>query len=110
MKTFKSSLVAAALMAFVAMPSTALTNEELVESLNMRIDEISVQISALQTQIDRGGPARQLLLLRSQQQALNVRRGQLVALLRVIPSIPAETSEQVQDTIVTFQDEDVSPS
>ncbi|MFK7880685.1 MAG: hypothetical protein AB8B75_13050 [Roseobacter sp.] len=101
--------MAAALLTMASVPASAMANEELVASLNMRIDEISVQISDLQTLIDAGGPARQLAVFRSQQQSLNVRRGQLVALLRVIPSVPVE-NEQLQEDIVTFQDEDVSPT
>lgn len=104
MKTLRTSLVAAALLASTSLPSAALTNAEVLDAMNARIGELSQQITDLQAQIDAGGTPAEIEALTTEQQMLNVRRGQLRSLIRVVPRY----DERFLQRIVTFYDLDVS--
>lgn len=110
MTKLKTTLLAAALLATTSVPSVAVANPALVASLNARIGELTSQMADVQALLAAGGPPQQIMLLQRQQQMLNIRRGQLISLSRIVPTLPTQVIPQVSEQIITFQDEDVSAS
>ena len=104
MKSIKKILMAAAFVASSTLPSVAITNAEVLDAMNLRIAEISQQMAAVQLEISAAtNPADQAVLLR-ELQVLNVRRGQLRSLSRIVPRY----NERFLVRIVTHFDLDVS--
>lgn len=104
MNKFKTSIVAAGLLVATALPSSAVTNAEVLTAMNTRIGEISTQISNLQVQIRNATNAADRVFLTRQLRVLNVRRGQLRSLTRIVPRY----NERFLTRIVTHFDLDVS--
>jgi len=104
MNKFKTSFVAAGLLLATALPSSAVTSGEVISAMNSRIGEISSQISNLQGQIRNASSAADRVFLMRQVRVLNVRRGQLRSLSRIVPRY----NERFLTRIVTHFNLDVS--
>lgn len=105
MKVVKSGLLAAMLAIAAASPAAALTNAEVLDAMDVRIAELFGQITELQDELATvTDPAA--AAIRRNIQMLNVRRGQLISLKRVVPRY----DERRLIDLVTHYDLDVSPA
>lgn len=104
MTFLKIKLVAAAFVVLSIAPAAAVTNAEVLDAMNVRVGEISQQMNVLQSRIATAPSAADRAFLLRELQVLNVRRGQLISLTRVVPRY----NERFLIRIVTFFDLDVS--
>lgn len=106
MNGFKSGLAAAFLMIAAASPSAALTSAEVLNAIDVRVDEISVQIAGLEVDLGAAPTQAAAAAIRSQIQILTVRQAQLINAKDVVPNY----NEQALFQFVTHHDLDVSPA
>lgn len=106
MKFLGTSLVAAMMAAAAALPAAALTSAEVIDAMDVRIGQLSGQISVLQAQYQAETDPVLAAALRRNIQILNVRRGQLISLKRIAPRY----NERLLERLVTHYNLDVSPS
>lgn len=106
MKFFRTGLIAAIMAASASLPAAALTNADVLSAMDTRIVEISERMTDLQGQLATETDPRMIAAIKRNLQMLNVRRGQLISLKRIVPRY----NERLLTRIVTHFDLDVSPS